>query len=123
MYGFGQTPGVLAAPSAQAVRLETVPTLDGRVLSDAAWDRPSLSGFWQQRPVEGTRSTQETEVYIGYTETTLYDGIVAYDSDPSGIIVADSHRDASLENGDNVSFIIYSFLDQQNGLVFCTNPS
>ena len=123
MYGFGQSPGVLASPSAQAVRLETVPTLDGRVLSDAAWDRPSLSGFWQQRPVEGTRSTQETEVYIGYTETTLYVGIVAYDSDPSGIIVADSRRDASLENGDNVSFIIDSFMDQQNGLVFGTNPA
>ena len=114
MYGVGQSPGVFASPSAQAVRLEAVPTVDGKVLSDAAWERPSLSGFWQQRPVEGTRSTQETEVYIGFTKTALYVGIVAYDSDPSGIIVADSRRDASLENGDNVSFIIDSFMDQQN---------
>ena len=37
--------------------------------------------------------------------------------------MADSRRDASLENGDNVSFIIDSFMDQQNGLVFGTNPA
>ena len=103
--------------------MEVVPELDGKVLGDPAWPKPSLSGFWQQRPVEGTRSTQETEVYIGYTDTTLYVGIVAYDDDPSGIIMADSRRDASLENGDNVSFIIDSFMDQQNGLVFGTNPA
>ena len=103
--------------------MAVVPELDGKVLGDPAWLKPSLSGFWQQRPVEGTRSTQETEVYIGYTDTTLYVGIVAYDDDPSGIIMADSRRDASLENGDNVSFIIDSFMDQQNGLVFGTNPA
>ena len=113
----------LAAPSAEAVRLEIAPALDGKVLGDTAWGQPSLKGFWQQRPVEGTPSTQETEVFIGYTDTTLYVGIVAYDDDPSGIIMADSRRDASLENGDNVSFIIDSFRDQQNGLVFGTNPA
>ena len=113
----------LAAPSAEAVRLEIAPALDGKVLGDPAWGQPSLRGFWQQRPVEGTPSTQETKVFIGYTDTTLYVGIVAYDDDPSGIIMADSRRDASLENGDNVSFIIDSFRDQQNGLVFGTNPA
>lgn len=113
----------LAAPSAEAVRLEIAPALDGKVLGDPAWGQPSLKGFWQQRPVEGTPSTQETKVFIGYTDTTLYVGIVAYDDDPSGIIMADSRRDASLENGDNVSFIIDSFRDQQNGLVFGTNPA
>ena len=121
--GVGVSAPVVSAPSAEAVRLEVVPELDGKVLGDPAWLKSSLSGFWQQRPVEGTRSTQETEVYIGYTDTTLYVGIVAYDDNPSGIIMADSRRDASLENGDNVSFIIDSFMDQQNGLVFGTNPA
>ncbi len=123
IFGMGLSVAVIAAPSAEAVRLDVAPTLDGKVIDDSAWGTPSLSGFWQQRPVEGTRSTQETEVYIGYTDTTLYVGIVAYDDDPSGIIMADSRRDASLENGDNVSFIIDSFMDQQNGLVFGTNPA
>ena len=75
----GLSVAVIAAPSAEAVRLDVAPTLDGKVIDDSAWGTPSLSGFWQQRPVEGTRSTQETEVYIGYTDTTLYVGIVAYD--------------------------------------------
>ena len=65
--GVGLSVPAVSAPSAEAIRLEVAPELDGKVLGDPAWLKPSLSGFWQQRPVEGTRSTQETEVYIGYT--------------------------------------------------------
>ena len=114
---------LFAAPSADAVRLSDAPVIDGRVLGDTAWGEPALSGFWQQRPVEGAPSTQETDVYIGYTDSTLYVAVVAYDNNPDGIIVADSRRDASLDNGDSVSFIIDAFRDQQNGFVFGTNPA
>lgn len=108
---------------ADAVRLDEAPTLDGQVLADEVWTQPALSGFWQQRPTEGAPSSQKTEVFIGYTDTTLYIAVVAYDEDPSGIIVADSRRDASLDNGDSFSFIVDSFRDQQNGFVFGTNPA
>ena len=84
-----------AEPSADAVRLSDAPVIDGDVLGDGAWGERALSGFWQQRPVEGAPSTQQTDVYIGYTDTTLYIGVVAYDDNPAGIIVADSRRDAS----------------------------
>ena len=114
---------LFAAPSADAVRLSDAPVIDGRVLGDTAWGEPALSGFWQQRPVEGAPSTQETDVYIGYTDSTLYVAVVAYDNNPDGIIVADSRRDASLDNGDSFSFIIDAFRDQQNGFVFGTNPA
>ena len=112
-----------AEPSADAARLSEAPVIDGDVLSDGAWGERALSGFWQQRPVEGAPSTQNTDVYIGYTDTTLYIGVVAYDDNPAGIIVADSRRDASLDNGDSFSFIIDAFRDQQNGFVFGTNPA
>ena len=101
-----------AEPSADAVRLSASPVIDGDVLGDGAWVERALSGFWQQRPVEGAPSTQQTDVYIGYTDTTLYIGVVAYDDNPAGIIVADSRRDASLDNGDSFSFIIDAFRDQ-----------
>ena len=68
-----------AEPSADAVRLSATPVIDGDVLGDGAWVERALSGFWQQRPVEGSPSTQQTDVYIGYTDTTLYIGVVAYD--------------------------------------------
>ena len=112
-----------AEPSADAVRLPDAPVIDGDVLGDSAWGERALSGFWQQRPVEGAPSTQQTDVYIGYTDTTLYIGVVAHDDNPAGIIVADSRRDASLDNGDSFSFIIDAFRDQQNGFVFGTNPA
>ena len=86
-----------AEPSADAVRLSATPVIDGDVLGDGAWLERALSDFWQQRPVEGAASTQQTDVYIGYTDTTLYIGVVAYDDNPAGIIVADSRRDASLD--------------------------
>ena len=112
-----------AKPSSDAVRLSDTPVIDGDVLGDTAWGERSLRGFWQQRPVEGAPSTQQTDVYIGYTDTILYIGVVAYDDNPAGIIVADSRRDASLDNGDSLSFIIDAFRDQQNGFVFGTNPA
>ena len=120
---FSWSPYGLAEPSADAVRLLSKPVIDGDILGDAAWGKRALSGFWQQRPVEGAPSTQQTDVYIGYTDTTLYIGVVAYDDNPAGIIVADSRRDASLDNGDSFSFIIDAFRDQQNGFVFGTNQA
>ena len=116
LQSFGET-------SADAVRLSDAPVIDGDVLGDGAWAERALSGLWQQRPVEGAPSTQQTDVYIGYTDTTLYIGVVAYDDNPGGIIVADSRRDASLDNGDSFSFIVDAFRDQQNGFVFGTNPA
>ena len=98
-----------AEPSADAVRLSDTPVIDGDVLGDSAWGERAISDFWQQRPVEGAPSTQQTNVYIGYTDTTLYIGVVAYDDNPAGIIVADSRRDASLDNGDSFSFTLTPF--------------
>ena len=103
---------LLAEPSADAVRLSDAPVIDGDVLGDVAWGERTLRGFWQQRPTEGAPSTQKTDVYIGYTDSSLYVAVVAYDDNPEGIIVADSRRDASLDNGDSFSFIIDAFRDQ-----------
>lgn len=113
----------LTAPAAEAIRLIKAPVIDGQLLDDAAWDKPSLTGFWQQRPTEGAPSSQKTDVYIGYTDDALYVGVIAYDDNPGGIIVSDSRRDAALDNGDSFSFIIDAFRDQQNGFVFGTNPA
>lgn len=78
-------------PTMSAVPVETAPTLDGEVLNDPAWAgvRPT-SGFVQRTPDEGEPASERTEVYIGYTDDTLYFGVVCYDRDPGRIIVADS---------------------------------
>lgn len=111
-------------PSTTATALTSVPTIDGNVLDDAAWSNVvPTSGFTQVQPDEGRPASQRTEVFIGYTEDSLYIGVVAYDDNPQGIIVADSRRDSSLNETDSFQVILDGLLDRQNGFVFGTNPA
>jgi hypothetical protein len=111
-------------PSTTAFPLDSIPSIDGDVLSDAAWNNVTpTSGFSQVRPNEGQPATQKTEVFIGYTDDSLYIGVVAYDDNPAGIIVADSRRDSPLVDTDSFQVIIDGLLDRQNGFIFGTTPS
>lgn len=122
--------GVLAAdlssprPVMQAYAVTVAPVVDGKVLGDTAWAGVvPATGFWQVQPDEGQAATQKTEVYVAYLDDALYIGVVAYDDDPSGIIVTDARRDTSLDDGDSFRVIIDGMLDRQNGFVFGTNPA
>jgi hypothetical protein len=109
---------------ATATKLAEDPNLDGMVLGDAAWAGvvPN-TGFTQIQPIEGQDATRKTDVFIGYTSTALYVGVVAYDDDPSTIVVTDSRRDSSLDDTDSFRFVIDGLLDRQNGYLFGTNPT
>jgi len=111
-------------PNVQAQRLTVAPELDGQVLDDPAWTgvQPA-TGFWQVRPVEGHPASQRTSVYIGFTDDSLFIGVICYDDNPAGIIVADSRRDSSLNDTDSFQIILDSLHDKQNGFVFGTNPA
>ena len=110
-------------PVMQAYTLDIAPVLDGSVLDDPAWQGViPASGFWQVQPDEGQASTQKTEVFIGFRESALYIGVVAYDDNPDGIIVSDGRRDSDLDESDSFRVIIDGLFDRQNGLVFGTNP-
>ena len=110
-------------PGMRAFKLGEAPTLDGRVSGDSAWEGVTpTTGFTQVQPDEGMPATRETEVYIGYTETALYIGFIAYD-DPESIITADSRRDSSLEQTDSFQVVIDGLLDRQNAFLFGTNPA
>ena len=81
-------------PTAQAVQLSTLPIIDGEVLGDSAWAAVApTSGFTQTRPNEGQAATQRTEVFVGYSDDTLYIAVMAYDDNPEAILVTDSRRD------------------------------
>ena len=110
-------------PIVQARALELAPILDGLVVGDPAWaGLEPATGFSQVKPDEGLAATQKTEVFIGFTETALYIGMVAYDDNPEGIIVTDARRDSNLNDTDSFRVIIDGLLDRQNGFVFGTNP-
>ena len=110
--------------TAIASRVDTPPSLDGEVLSDPVWESVSpVSDFWQITPDEGEPASERTEVRIVYTVNTLYFGVICYDRTPDSIIVSDSRRDAPLDETDSFQIILDTYLDQQNGFVFGTNPA
>ncbi len=111
-------------PSTQAFALDSAPTIDGDIINDPAWASVSpTTGFTQVQPVEGLPATQNTEVFMGFSATALYIGVIAYDDEPSRIVVADSRRDSDLEETDSFQVVIDGFQDRQNGFVFGTNPA
>ena len=113
-----------AASRARASRVPRAPVIDGDVLGDPAYEDASVAtGFSQNRPDEGRPASDRTEVRIVYTDDTLYFGVVCYTRDAGTIIVADSRRDSQLNETDSFQIILDTFLDQQNGFVFGTNPA
>jgi hypothetical protein len=111
-------------PAAQALRVAEGPTMDGDVLNDPIWAQAQpIGGFVQYQPNEGQPVSERTEVRMIFTRDTLFVGVVCYDSDPNGIIVADSRRDTSLDNTDSFRMIFDTYRDFQNGFVFGTNPA
>jgi hypothetical protein len=111
-------------PVAGAVRVQEAPLIDGDVLNDPIWARVTgVEDFWQITPNEGRPASERTVVKIAYSDTTLYFGVICYDTSPGDIIVSDSRRDSPLENTDSVQIILDTYLDTQNGFVFGTNPA
>ena len=111
-------------PAMDAHALSSAPAIDGDVLGDNAWSGVTpATGFWQIQPDDGEPASQKTEVFVGFSNDSLYVGVVAYDDDPGEIIVTDSRRDSQLGNTDAFLMIIDGMLDRQNGFVFGTNAA
>ncbi len=114
----------LPRPEMRAYPMQSAPVLDGEVQNDPAWRSIApATGLTQVRPVSGAPASNRTEIRIGYTDTSLWVGIVAFDDAPDTMIVSENRRDASLDRTDSVRFIIDGLLDRQNGYVFGTNPT
>ena len=98
------------------------PVIDGRV-NDTVWQSVApYSTFTQQDPIEGAPASEKTEVRVVVGNGNVYVGIIAFDSDPSKIIVSQARRDASLTDTDSIVMVFDTFNDSQNAFVFGTNP-
>lgn len=98
------------------------PTLDGRVTDEAWLNVEPYSTFTQTDPIEGAPASERTEVRVLFDKSTLYIGVICFDSDPSKVIVNQSRRDADLTETDAIIFVLDTFNDNQNAFVFGTNP-
>lgn len=119
------SPATVARPAAGAGKAEAPPVIDGDIINDEAWRNatPAPGEFVQKNPREGDPASERTEVRILYTRTALYVGVICFDRDPSGIIISNARRDASLDNTDSFRLIVDTYRDGQTGFVFGTNPA
>src|SRR6185436_1782679 len=90
---------------------------DERVWADAA----PIDEFVQIEPSEGQPATERTEVRLLFTSSTLYVGVICFDTEPSKIVTTDSRRDSGLSGQDSFQMIFDTYHDRQNGFIFGTN--
>jgi hypothetical protein len=113
---------LISLPSGRLGSDAEPPVIDGKV-GEAAWELTEpYTSFTQQDPTEGAPATERTEVRVLVGRGHVYVAVVCFDSDPSRIIVAQSRRDAALNETDSVIFVLDTFNDNQNAFVFGTNP-
>ena len=99
-----------------------LPVIDGLV-NDEAWSHVEpYDTFTQQDPIEGAPASERTEVRVMYDQSTIYIGVICFDSEPDKIIVSQSRRDAQLTDVDSLVIVLDTFNDNQNAFVFGTNP-
>ncbi|MGE5343968.1 MAG: DUF5916 domain-containing protein [Candidatus Omnitrophota bacterium] len=92
------------------------------VLDDAIWQKAlKLELNYEVRPGENTTPPVKTEVFIAYSKTYLYVGVMAYDPDPSKIRANLTDRDNIADN-DWVSIRLDTFNDQRRSYTFKCNP-
>ena len=77
----------------------------------------------QIQPTAGAPASERTEVFLGYTDTALYVGVVCHDREPGAIVLSDTRRDGGLDDADSFRLVLDTFLDRQTGFVFGTNPA
>jgi hypothetical protein len=99
-----------------------MPIVDGK-MTDEAWLKVEpYTNFIQTDPIEGAPASERTEVRVLYDKSTLYIGVIAFDSEPGKIVFTQSRRDADLTESDAIIVVLDTFNDNQNAFVFGTNP-
>lgn len=112
-----------ARPTAEAVRTDTAPVIDG-VLDDAVWRLASPIGpLTQVEPVVGAAPSQRTEIRVLFDDDHLFVGVRCFDDDPAALITTTSERDARLNPDDRFELVIDTYLDRRNAFFFQMNPA
>jgi hypothetical protein len=130
-WGGKQAVAPAEAPKAQPVREYRVPLLtEGVKLSDFAGMKPrpelkdkllKVTGFIQNSPHDGQPASEETEVWLGYTKSTIYLVFICYDHH-ADLIRGHLARRENILSDDNVSVIFDPFQDHRKGVIFLVNP-
>src|SRR5579884_1264065 len=112
-------------PVIRVPRIDHAPKLDDfegfQPVSPVAKSMIKIDQFVVREPVFGTKPTQPTEVYMGFTDQNLYMVFLAHDSDPKHLRSHMSRRE-DVDDDDQIGFFFDTFSDQQNAYLFYLNP-
>jgi hypothetical protein len=104
-----------------APRIEASVTIDGD-LSEPAWAQAAhLTDFHQYQPVDSRPAEERTDVLVWYAPNAINFGIVAHESEPSGIRATVADRD-NLDADDRVTIYLDTFDDRRRAFFFTVNP-
>ncbi len=96
---------------------------EGMHPSEALENRLAMvSGFMQTTPNDGRPATERTEVYFGYTPSTLYVVFLCFDRHP-GLVRSHLARRENVLTDDNVSILLDPFEDHRRGILFQVNAA
>jgi len=103
-----------------AVRLDKPLTIDGR-LDESIYQTEPHTTFIQIDPDNGDPASEDTQVWVGYDNSSLYVGARLADSRPDSIIGYMSRRDRGTAS-DEFQVAIDTYHDRRSGFYFVVNP-
>ena len=107
--------------SFRAVKVANAPVLDGK-LDDEVWQQAErITDFHQSRPGDHAEPSEETELYVVYTEDALYVAARMYDSNPELISAPTIRHGQGLPFDDRLVIILDPFNQGRAGYRFETN--
>ncbi|MCK5329835.1 MAG: carbohydrate binding family 9 domain-containing protein, partial [Candidatus Marinimicrobia bacterium] len=110
-----------SAPELTAFRLNSPIIIDG-VLNEKLYQTAPFSLFIQAAPDNGVPATEQTEVWVGFDDASIYVGARLWDNHADSIITRMARRDANF-NSDEFQVAIDSYFDKRSGYYFVVNPS
>lgn len=106
---------LLIKPLTQAVNFDGIP-------DEEAWESADPIDLIMFSPNWGKEPSEKSDIRFGYDEKYLYVGAKLYYEDPSMIRSASYKRDYEGMGGDWFGFILDTYNDKENAVVFFTTP-
>ena len=117
-----EVPEIQTKRAIKAVRIETPPTIDGK-LDDPCWQKSATTGeLLQFEPQRGEPATQPTTIYVAYDANNLYVAFECFKTDMNQLAANLTRRDSFFFSDDHVEVLIDTFLDGRNCYAFALNP-
>ena len=119
---YNDIPEIPANREIKAIRIETPPTIDGK-LDDVCWQNSAKTGeLLQFEPERGEPASQPTTIYVGYDANNLYVAFECFKTDMNNLSANLTRRDSFFFSDDHVEVLLDTFLDGRNCYAFALNP-